>query len=129
MTHARFWLILVGAVAAVIAVGLASASGADDADDTPDLSLREVTYRVTGGGGADITMQIGGATTQRSRAALPMDEVAFVALPGEFLYISAQRTRDNQGSVECSIEVDGVTIEEARSVGPYVIASCSATAP
>lgn len=44
---------------------------------------------------------------------------------GEFIYISAQRNDDDLGTIRCRIKVDGVTVVENESSGPYTIATCS----
>ena len=45
--------------------------------------------------------------------------------PGDHVSFSAQAASDRSMDVSCRILVDGVAVEEAKSSGRYVIASCS----
>lgn len=52
----------------------------------------------------------------------------FDAEPGQFLYLSAQNNNAN-GAVYVSIRVDGKLLDDASSIGAYVIATASGSAP
>lgn len=74
----------------------------------------------------DITMATtSGGTSQASDRANDQCVSAGTARPGTFAYISAQISSDYGGTIICQIKVDGVVVQETRSEGDYVIASCS----
>jgi hypothetical protein len=53
--------------------------------------------------------------------------MGFSALPGQFLYVSAQIT--TSGSITCTILIDGTPVQTATSHGQYTIATCSGSVP
>ncbi len=67
-----------------------------------------------------------GATEQIERIQAPWS-MGFSALPGQFLYVSAQIT--TSGSITCTILVDGTPVQTATSDGQYTIATCSGSVP
>lgn len=83
-----------------------------------------VKYEVESRFGASLTYVVGGATEQHETGA-GVQSVKFAGLPGEFAYLSAQNL-ESMGSVTCRIYVDGEKVQEATSVGAYVVASCQA---
>lgn len=96
----------------------------------PNLpSTVEVVLEIHGVG--DITYNNASGNTEqrhsvgRSGAWTTVDEYSVDR--GEFLYVSIQNAFD-RGTVQCRIIVDNETVEEARSDGAYVIATCSGSA-
>jgi hypothetical protein len=81
-----------------------------------------ITYRVTGNGSADLTLENASGNTEQYTVGLPYSK-SFLVNPGAYLYISAQQT--GSGNVTCDILANGQVIETASSSGEYVIASCS----
>ncbi len=90
-------------------------------------STSELEYCWSGtASSVDITMAtISGGTSQAADRANDQCINAGDARPGTFAYISAQITSKYGGTIICQIKVDGVVVEETRSEGDYVIASCS----
>ena len=85
-----------------------------------------VKYRVEADNGASLTYMAHGSTEQRE---VPRSgSLRFVALPGEFLYVSAQNMGES-GEVTCRIYVDGELVQDATSEGAYSIASCEYMLP
>ena len=87
-----------------------------------------VTYRVTTNfNGADLTYRNATGDTEQIQDAVtnPVWEKTFTGTPGQFVYISGQRTSRLVGTIRCEILVDGVVVKEAESRGEYVIATCS----
>ena len=84
-----------------------------------------ITYRVTGNGSADLTLENASGNTEQLTAPLPWSRT-FISSPGSFVYISAQL--NGTGNVQCDILSNGTVIETATSSGEYVIADCSGTA-
>lgn len=89
-----------------------------------------VTVKYSVGGSTDsafVTYKNQSGNTQQQEVNLPWSRT-FTMQPGDFVYISAQN-QESGGSISCSITADGRVIENASSVGGYVIAECSGTAP
>jgi hypothetical protein len=86
-----------------------------------------VTYEVGGTTrGAEITYQNVSGGTEQKGVRVPW-RMSMSADYGDFLYISAQNFYD-EGTIECRIRVNAKVIQEARSAGAYVIATCSGNA-
>ena len=100
-------------------------------------SLVTVTYRVDGAAtGADLTYTDGsGNIQQQTGVAVPVVRssdgghgLRIRAPHGAFVSLSAQNTGDS-GYLHCSIEADGVVINQGDASGGYAIVTCSATVP
>lgn len=97
----------------------------------------EVVMEVTGANteSADLTIGVGGQTSQQAGLKVPVQNrsgergLRYTVGRGQFLYLSAQRNEDGPGTIRCAIKVDGKTIAENISRGPYVIATCSGRSP
>lgn len=94
----------------------------------PGDTVREVTYLVTGSAkSAQITASVPSGITQHD-VAVPMAQkdgtpVSFCAAEDFVPTISAQN--DGDGTIECSIVVDGTTASHVESSGEFAIADCS----
>lgn len=92
----------------------------------------EVIYRIGGAKYADrveasLTYRNATGGTEQKNVTVPW-ETSFTALPGQFLYLSAQNT-GSRGAVTCDILVNGQSIQSARAEGGYKIATCSGSVP
>jgi hypothetical protein len=101
-------------------------------DTAPSAQLHEVTYQVGGSAtGADITIETPSGQSQHQGVAVPMTTsngtagLIFHMQSGAFVYIAAQNTGD--GTISCSISVDGVVTLTNTSSGEFAIATCSGT--
>ncbi len=82
-----------------------------------------VTYRVEGGGSADVTFTNDqGGSSQESPVRLPWEKIQMFQW-GSTLYVSAQA--HSYDHLVVSILVDGKVIKSSESTGEYVIASAS----
>lgn len=96
-----------------------------------------VTYKLGGTArGANITYTDGNGNIQQMMGkAVPLtrstdggDGLRINAKHGAYVSILAQNAGDS-GTLTCSIEADGVTINTGRSDGAYAIVNCSGTVP
>jgi hypothetical protein len=107
----------------------------------PQTSMKEVAYRVDGTAKyVTLTLVNQSGGREQKRAELPF-ELRFYAKPGQFIYLSAQKstmTRTEHhmgydatevvydgvaGTVHVSIRVTGAMIQEASSSSPYGVAT------
>lgn len=98
------------------------------------LPENRVSYRVDGTAqSASITATTPGGMQQHD-VALPMTTtsgevgLSFQSSPGEFVYISAQN-RSDEGTVTCSIMLDGLVVATNTSTAAYGIATCEYSIP
>ena len=85
-----------------------------------------VTYQVSGKSGctsASITYENKSGGTEQRTVNLPW-RTSFEAMPGQWLYLSAQNEQAH-GYITVKIMEAGEYVEEAQSQGGYAIASCS----
>lgn len=142
-------LIIAGMVAFVAAAALLASMG--DHKETPEPTASEVAAAIAGdpvtvhvsltGGNAigettsaDITLSVAGET-QQFTADVPMtrkdsdaEGLDVKAMPGDFVYFSAQMKEDG-ASIECALTVAGQVIAHGSSSVDYGIVTCSATVP
>lgn len=95
-------------------------------------SSQQVTYKVSvngysanaGGAGADVTYETPSGTQQGEVPDGWSRTFTFDA--GDFVYVSAQN--NGQGTVTCTIEVDGRILSTNSSTGEFMIATCDGRA-
>lgn len=97
-------------------------------------STHSVVYRVTTTGGMhpiSLTYTNASGNTEQletNTSRVGVWEQRLQMQPGEFVYLSVQN-RAERGGVECEVYVNGKRVEQAKSDGAYVIASCSGSLP
>jgi hypothetical protein len=148
---ARSWIkavLVVGAIVAVVAginqyqqdqadkkVAQATKVFTDalNADEGAPVATHRVTYKTAGTAPyGSITYQTASGTAQQSDVDIPLTPkggakgagISFTMNDGDFVYLSIQNSTEN-GSVTCSIEVDGVEVATNTSHGAFAIADCS----
>lgn len=92
--------------------------------------MSRITYKVEGSDSAEIRLTYNnrdGSTTQKN-ARLGWSK-SFDVEPGQFLYLSAQRTDLGAGKVICIIEVDGHEFRRTEKDGEFIMSSCSGRVP
>jgi len=90
----------------------------------PPPGAHRIEYVIEGDcGWASLTLQNAGGGTEQHEVKLPA-KYTMVAMPGTFLYISAQNEGD-KGSVHVEIRVDGVIVRRSNATAPHGIASAS----
>lgn len=106
------------------------AKAAQSAADYTQAMRQVVTYEVEGDApeGASLTYELPTGSSQNSAADVPVTTkaggpITFNAMPGQFLYISAQNNADS-GYLVCRIKVDGAVVSENRADGGFAIATC-----
>lgn len=111
---------------AVLACGGSSGGNSQPAPPT----VKKITYKVEGTGSAGISLTYNneGGDTAQENARFGWSK-SFDAKPGQFLYLSAQRSDAGSGVIRCIIEVDGQEFKKTESNGEFVIASCSGQTP
>jgi hypothetical protein len=146
----RFWrlpawarvLVVLGVIAAILALLVALGSVQQRRDEAEReqraaefveaTTPSKVIYQVTGDGTyfsmtastPDGSVQANPDLPLRTKGGEPF---TFEAMPGEFLYISAQI--QNGTTITCRIAVDDVVIAENTSTGSYSIATCEGSVP
>lgn len=106
---------------------LGACGGGDSKTEPPPTY--HVEYTVTGpaaGKTAFATYASASGVTEQKDIVLPGSIVRYSAVPGDFLYISAQN-QTSAGSVSVSIKVNGTTWKSATSSAAYGIATASGT--
>lgn len=89
---------------------------------------RKVTYVVGGStSSARLTYRNESGGTEQRTVSLPWT-LEMRAVPGQFLYLSAQK-KQTYGTVKTSIEIEGQVLQEAESDTEYGIASASGRVP
>lgn len=137
----RLVLSAIGAVALVILAGVIIALASPDpsgsmattpsratASSPPTSTKPTVVLEFNGAAsGVDITMSENGKISQIADRAVPV-HVEVPLASGTEIYWSGQ-SQSEDGDISCRILVDGVVVDENRSVGGYVITTCQATVP
>jgi hypothetical protein len=104
--------------------GSSSGSGSISAPVNSVPKTYKITYKVAGPTSrASLTYQNEQGATEQATVNVPWEK-SFNAVPGDFLYISAQNEKDG-GGITCEILVNGVSAKKATSTGGYVIATCN----
>jgi hypothetical protein len=110
---------------------------ADNSSALAALNSPKIVYLLTGAApnGANVTFidTTNGKTQQQSNVSVPMTDkasgtqgISFTAIPGQFLYLSAQN--DAEGELTCSITENGQVVVTHTSTGAYTLVTCSGTA-
>jgi hypothetical protein len=115
---------------AVCCTAFLLACGGGGSDNTPTAPTPIiVSYEISGvlAGSATVTYRNTSGGTEQKNVSLPRklpDFTVMTAMPGDFLYVSAQN-ESASGSVTVKILVNDAVFKQATSSGAYAIATAS----
>jgi hypothetical protein len=97
---------------------------------TTEISSRTVYIDISGTARlADVLYQVGETQSQITDLTLPQRVATLEAHSGDFVYLSAQISSSDGGSITCKISLNGQVLVTNTSSGDFVIASCSGRVP
>jgi hypothetical protein len=124
---ARRLALFTGAVALVLIAGCGLLMVAGPRAPEPRSTRAAVHYALTGTStGASITIRNADGGTEQRDVRVPWESTIRVDR-GSFVAVSAQNRTD--GTITCTILVDGARLTSSTSEGQYKIASCTGIVP